>query len=321
MSDQLTVELPIIVWAPDFDENSGGAIVLHTLAHRLVQLGQDVYLANEATVRFAPARGLWGKIVSPIKQANRRRLARWRGKVSEAGGVTPIKCHPSMPVPTYAGTLNAEVVAVYPEVTSGDPIQAKHVVRWLLHRPGFHLDGIRFGDDELTFFYQAAFAEGLGHVDEGNLLQVRWLRTDVYRNEGRSDRSGKCRMVRKGTATYRPEMSKGDAAPILDGKSHEEIAEVFNRCDFFYSHDPYTLYLYYAALCGCTPVVVPQPGLDAASWRAGFELKQGVAYGEDEIPFAVGTREGLFADMAAARETEDAAVRTFLAKIKTRFGC
>lgn len=173
----------------------------------------------------------------------------------------------------------------------------------------------------MTFFYQSAFAEGLANVAEDNLLQVRWLRTDVYRNEGLADRRGTCRMVRKGTGTYRPELSMDDAAPILDGKSHEEIAEIFNRCEFFYSHDPYTLYLYYAALCGCTPVVVPQPGLDAASWRAGFELKQGVAYGDDEIPFAVATREGLFADMAAARDVEDAAVRQFIAKIKNRFAC
>lgn len=313
------MSLPVIVWAPDFDENSGGCIVLHTLAHRLLLMGQEVYLANAGTVRRSPATTWLGAMLAAVKRANHRRLARRRGRSFDPDG--PVVCHPSMQVPTYNGPVGAKVVVIYPEITHGNPMQSPHVVRWLLHRPGFHRKGVRHGADELTFFYQPVFAEGLDHVPADNLLQVRWLRTDVYRNEGRPGRSGSCRMVRKGTETYRPAMSEKDAAPLLDGKTHAEIAGVFNQCEVFYSHDPYTLYLYYAALCGCIPVVVPQPGLDAASWRAGFELKQGVAYGDAEIPYAVATRDGLFADMAAAREAEDEAVARLVAKTKARFGC
>jgi hypothetical protein len=318
-SDQI-LALPIIIWTADFDENSGGSIVLHTLAHRLREMGQDVYLANEVTLAAGTAKGLLGRMKSVVKHANRRRLARRRGRrvPSEPGLVA---CHPMMPVPTFRGQATSRCVVVYPEVTNGNPMRAAHVVRWLLHKPGFHLDGIRHGDDELTFSYQAAFAEGLDQLPGDNLLQVRWLRSEIYRDEGVPDRRGRCRMVRKGTATYRPEMGFGDDAPLLDGMSHAEIAAVFNRCEFFYCHDPYTLYLYYAALCGCIPIVVPQPGLDAATWRLGFEIKRGVAYGEEEIPFAIETRNGLFSDMDAARQVEDEAVRKFIAKTKERFGC
>lgn len=319
MNPDQTVSVPIIVWTADFDENSGGSIVLHTLAHRLREMGQDVYLANSVTLRASKTKSLIGRIWFGLKHANRKRLARRRGRpVSD--GISKVACHPTMPVPTYFGHPDSRFVVVYPEIIHGNPMNAPYVVRWLLHRPGFHLDGIRHDGDELTFFYQEAFAEGLD-VPSDNQLQVRWLRSDVYRNEELKDRSGRCRMVRKGAATYRPEMSKGDAAPVLDGRPHEEIAAIFNRCEFFYCHDPYTMYLYYAALCGCTPVVVPQPGLDAATWRAGFELKQGVAYGEEEIPFAIRTREGLLADMAAAGKAEDAGILRFIAKTKARFGC
>ncbi|MFN3281475.1 MAG: hypothetical protein ACK40I_07385 [Tabrizicola sp.] len=224
-------------------------------------------------------------------------------------------------MPTYDRARGGRCIAVYPEIIDGNPLGAEHVVRWLLHRPGFHSKKARFGPGELTFHYQTAFAEGLPGTSPDNLLQVRWLRTDIYRNEGRPGRSGRCRMVRKGSATFRPELARDDAAPLLDGMTHAEIAAVFNRCQYFYCHDPHTMYLYYAALCGCIPVVVPQPGLDAASWRSGFELKRGVAYGEAEIPFAIETREGLLQDMEDARQREDAMVDRFLSVIKERFGC
>jgi hypothetical protein len=299
--------MPIVVWAGDFDENSGGQIVLHVLAYRLKELGQDVYIANESTIEP------WGIVrgaVQRIKYWNRARLARKRKQPPPRG--RDLLCHQTMPIPTLRHLPKEPFVAVYPEIVDGNPFGAPHVVRWLLHRAGFHNNAARFTQGEVTFFYQAAFAEGTVEVDQKRHLQVRWLRTDIYRDEMLPERSGSCRMVRKGTGTFSPGLAEGDAAPLLDGMTHAQIAAIFNRCDRFYCHDPYTMYLYYAALCGCIPIVVPQPGLDAKSWRDGFELKQGVAYGEDELDFARATREGLLADMAAATEIEIASVVQFL---------
>lgn len=320
-SDTVKAGLPVVVWAGHFDENSGGSIVLHTLAHRLREAGQEAFLWNEWVSAVAGRRTKLGRLGFALQQANRRRLARRRGTLSKScADSDKVMCHPSMPVPTYDPKRGNRCIAVYPEIIDGNPLGAPHVVRWLLHRPGFHNAKVRFGPDELTFHYQAAFAEGLPGTSLDNLLQVRWLRTDIYRNEGLPGRSGRCRMVRKGSATFRPEMARDDTAPLLDNMSHAEIAAIFNRCQYFYCHDPHTMYLYYAALCGCIPVVVPQPGLDAATWRTGFELKQGVAYGEAEIPYAIATREGLLQDMEKARQREAAMVDRFLSVVRERFG-
>jgi hypothetical protein len=223
-----------------------------------------------------------------------------------------------MPLPTLHQLPKGKFVALYPEIIHGNPFNAPNVARWLLHRAGKHRPDVRFSQNEVTFYYQPAFAEGTMVADPDYHLQVRWLRTDIYRNEGMADREGSCRMVRKGQGTYSPEMSLIDSAPPMDGLSHSETAAMFNRCERFYCHDPYTMYLYYAALCGCIPVVVPQPGLDAGSWRAGFELKKGVAYGEDELEFARSTREELLADMAGATETETASVKRFIEIMRQR---
>ena len=114
-------------------------------------------------------------------------------------------------------------------------------------------------------------------------------------------------------------MAAGDRFDLLDSKSHEEIAEIFNQCEFFVSHDLYTLYLYYAALCGCVPMAVPQPGLDGATWREGYELCFGVAYGEAELDWARATRDQLVAEMAAVQDRERDRVRSFVGKLRAHF--
>lgn len=310
------MSLPIVVWTPDFHENGGGIIVLHALAHRLKVLGQEVYLTKETGEVRPPeiTRGGIDRLVSSVRMANRRRLSLRRGIIlpKHAGGVT---CHVSMPLPSMPDMEGRPFIAVYPEIVDGNPLNAAFVVRWLLHSPKFHNELANFTDNELVFFYQHAFREGTIGTPDDNLLQLRWIRDNVYKDRGLTGRHGICRMVRKGTNTFTPGMDANDAFPLLDGKSHQEIADVFNRAEFFYCHDPHTLYLYYAALCGCTPVVIPQPGLDAQTWRDGFELQQGVAYGVEEIAWANATREGLFADMAAAKQKEDVMVRHFVTQV------
>jgi len=316
--------LPIVIWAPDFDETSGGCIVLHALAFRLGRLGANVHvLTNLPAKTESPAtkvRRAIRLVTYRLRLANRRRLARKRGDDLPMSLVTTIqvKCHASMPLEaTSVLNLDQPFIAIYPEIISGNPFNAKHVVRWLLHRPGFFCSDVEFGTDEYTFFYQPAFVENLKGIEPDNLLRIHWMRDDIYQNRNLADRSGSCRMIRKGHVE--DGVLKANDALLLDGKSHEEIAEIFNRTERFYCHDPYTLFVYYAALCGCTPIIVPQPGLTREDWRAGYEYKYGVAYGDDEYEWALATRDQLFAEHAAVTCAETTALQKFLSKLRTHF--
>lgn len=314
------LKMPIVVWTSSFDENVGGVIVLHVLAHHLCSLGYEVYLSKTPR-QLLPRSGImrWLALVRlRAKQSNKNRLAKKRGRPLpkfSVFGQAEVVCHPSMPIPTLPDLGGRPFVAVYPEVVDGNPASAPFVARWLLHRAGFHKKGVRFTDNEIVFFYQPAFLEQDSDVPEDHFLQLHWMRHDIYQNEGRADRDGACRMVRKGSATFDPKVDVAGAENMLDGKSHVEIAAIFNRCDVFFCHDPYTLYVYYAALCGCTPIVVPQPGLSAEEWRAGYEFKQGVAYGVEERGWAEATRDGLIAEVAAKQKAEIEAVKRFAVKL------
>ncbi|HLQ20553.1 MAG TPA: hypothetical protein VK146_16395 [Tabrizicola sp.] len=312
----------MVVWAPDFDEKSGGTIVLHLLAHMMRDIGVEVYLSSRTRYKRESKPWAFGHLYAAVRRANRkRRLWRRIGKKADVRMRWPwhVATHVTMPIPTMPDMKGRRFIAVYPEIVDGNPLGADFVARWLLYHPDFHAPGTRFTDNELVVFYQPAFVPEGANLPEDHHLSLHWVRDDLYQDQGLANRHGTCRMVRKGKATFDPAMAEGDRFGLLDHMPHKEIAEIFNQCDVFVSHDLYTLYLYYAARCGCVPMVVPEPGLDAASWRAGYEFHFGVAYGEAELDWARQTRGELMAEMAALREREWEMVRTFVGKLAARF--
>ncbi|MDT8345616.1 MAG: hypothetical protein RQ752_14425, partial [Thermohalobaculum sp.] len=110
-------------------------------------------------------------------------------------------------------------------------------------------------------------------------------------------------------------------AVCVDGMNHEEINDVFNRSDVFYSYDEATMYSQYAALCGCLSVVIPSLFPSRESWVQAHELaRYGIAYGLNDLEHAHRTRhlvEGLLkAEESKGRDT----VRNFIALTRDRFG-
>jgi hypothetical protein len=128
--------------------------------------------------------------------------------------------------------------------------------------------------------------------------------------DGGGTRQGSCHMMRKGAG--RPLVHDTRDSPCLDGLSHEEIAAEFRRRERFYSYDPFTMYSWYAAICGCIPVVVPLPGVPKLEWIAEEEDRFGIAYGDDDVAWAVATRGKLIARLRDRRSSEDWMVRRFI---------
>lgn len=296
---------PIVVQTTNFNENSGGSIVLHYLVHSLRKLGVEAYVSPNLKEKSIFYPTLIKSIHDKIQYNNFKKK-------------TP--SFKTMDTPIAPKNIISESIIIYPEIVRGNPLQSNRVVRWLLNKPGF-FNGVTYEHNpkEEVFFYQYAFIDGLREIPKDNLLQVRWLRDDIYKNRNTSNRAGSCRMIRKGRKLSGIKIPTKDNAIRLDGKSHIEIAEIFNKTEIFFCHDPYTMYCYYAARCGCVPVVVPQMGLSRKKWRDGFEIKNGVAYGEDEIDWAKATRSALMSDMKNAKLEETKQLKVFLSKIRCRF--
>jgi len=223
-----------------------------------------------------------------------------------------------MDVPLAPRNILKKAIVVYPEVVPGNPLGSRHVVRWFLHKPWFINKNAFYGRDELNFYYQPAFADKSLNINPENQLRLRWIRDDVYRDLGLPGREGTCRLIRKGRLSglgTDPE----DGSILLDNLSHEEKAEVFNRSRIMYSHDPYTMYCFYAALCGCIPVVLPQPGMSREEWQHDEADRYGIAYGEKDIEWAVATRPLLIEKFYREKQEEEEMVVRFLRALAARF--
>src|SRR5689334_8505261 len=227
-SSTMTGVAPVyFVYAPAYDENSGGITFLHRLVHELRALGEEAYIYP-----ISPLTGSWW----------RRTARRLRARL------TPRPVASNLDTPIWNPTrIPAEGIVVYPEIVAGNPLQAQNVARWLLFKPGFHGGPVRFDPSEL-FFKCSEFSDDVTITGGAQLLALWWLNPH-YWHRGGTSRKGTCYMKRKGHD--RPIVHDLSNSRCLDGLSHAEIADFFNTCETFYSYDDATMYSQYAALCGC----------------------------------------------------------------------
>lgn len=250
----------IFIYADPYDENVGGVIALHRLCHVINNTTQHkAYL-----VPFTWNHSFFKKLRYKLKNKNILKV--------KDGWNTPVWGKRSFP-------LNA--VAIYPEVVEGNPLKIGNVVRWLLHQPGFHTGKILYGNNELYFKFNSAINDfEREHCKQSdNELKVIYYPIETYENRKKDRDIECCYMIRKGG--YKPQIHPSDAI-CLDGKSHNEIADIFNRSKQFISYDDYTAYSLFAVLSGCESIVVPAANVSLNDWYPNVSDRYGIAYGCSE---------------------------------------
>lgn len=278
-----------LVVAPSYTPDSGGTIFLHKLVHALNLRGERAALV-------------------PMERSYKSGLA---SRVRQLFDRPVYRTNPVLDTPVAgAGDVSPHTVAVYPEMVLGNPLNAPHVARWLLYTPGKR-HPYSFGPDDM-FFRVDAFAD-LPEVTGGAPDLFLWDVNPSYRNENRPDRAGACFLVRKWQDGPRHPVTEG--AIQIDGKSHAEINEIFNRCDTFYSYDDATMYSQYAAVCGCLSVVIPSGDATRDAMLSRHMLSRyGVAYGLDaaQLAHARRTRHKVLDHLRAREEAGARTVDRFL---------
>ena len=266
----------IFINAPSYDDSSGGAIVLHRLCH----------LINEKTEHKAfliPLGYPLKKWLKKIRFFLRGSLNQPKNYQIRPGWNTPIWNKLNIP---------KDSVAIYPEIINGNPFSVDHVVRWLLHQPGFHTGSYQYGSKELFFKFNSAIKD---FYHEGSKLSKRELKIiyypiDIYNNDYEEERTiESCHLIRKGK--YKKFIHSENSIG-LDGKSHKEFAEIFRKSKKFICYDDYTAYSIFAVLCGCQSIVVPDDNVAIDEWYPNPSDRYGIAYGvtPDQLNWAEKTK-------------------------------
>lgn len=289
-----------IIYTHRYDEKVGGTIALHQLAMLLAASGREVRL--------------WPSGKPPAKGHEMLRSLLWQARewVRKTLFATGFRFAPGACVKLARSIEVDEAIVVYPEIVDGNPLHARRVVRWFLHRPGFHTGRVGFGPNELHFYYQKAFDyqfEGATSGGELFLVKIFW---DIYKNEGKIQRSGRCYILKKGAdRAVGVDLSDG---VVVDELGHAEIAKVFNQSEYCISYDPYTFYSIYAAMCGCKSIIVPMKGVSKEQWQPTEQLRYGLAYGEDDLEYAGKTMRDMLELWSAKEADNRLAVDSFVDK-------
>lgn len=229
-----------------------------------------------------------------------------------------MKTNPELDTPlARRSDLTPDSIIIYPEIVLGNPLRARNVVRWLLYKPGLRYP-YSFGPDEM--FFTAGLMSDIRQITGGAPELFLWAVNRTYRDENRPNRNEACYIVRKGQDKRRIPETEVPGAICIDGMTHAEINEVFNRCHTFYSYDEATFYSQYAAVAGCISVVIPGLYKSRDEWVKNHEVaRYGVAYGIDDVAHAEATRHKVLELLLAHEAEGKSTVENFVNLTKERF--
>jgi len=221
---------PYYIFSMEYVQTSGGFRSAHHLCHILNELGYEAYVtANE------PALGLRAPILTNEIWNRHRREGR----------------HP---------------IAVYNETTHGNPLEGDVVVRWILNSAGHMGDYIAFGDGDLCYYWEKAYANG---ISDFKLLRVPVINRTVFNKNNANDgeRIEYCYYARKylyyaGKDSIPKKLRESAVSLCQDIKrTPTEIADILRRSKILFCYEPSAIAAE-ATLCGCQPVFIKTSYLD-----------------------------------------------------------
>ena len=170
--------------------------------------------------------------------------------------------------------LNGPIV-IYPEVVSGNPMQAKAVVRWVLNTPGYLGGDSEYDPAELVYTWSEKFIAA-------PRLTVDITEHELFNTEGVGERDVDCFFVGKGP--IRGAHPNGKTAGMTEitpawPPTRAEMAALLKRTRTLYTYDDLTGLSTEALLCGCKVVVLPEgtemvdsvTPVGAPDWEAQLE--------------------------------------------------
>ncbi|MBE9052086.1 hypothetical protein IQ243_16990 [Nostocales cyanobacterium LEGE 11386] len=256
------LQLNFVIFSPPFQANIGGVIALYNLARTIDEAGFVCKIFDKSGLNLS--NNIFGKYATKAD-------------------------------------VNENTVVVYPEVTFGNPLKAKYVVRWILCELGIHCPNDIYKtwkQDDFVYHYGTYNPEK--DLKNYNILSPLYL-NPALKNHGKS-RDGYCHIIRKGHKFHKPlkYIHPQESLLLDDNLSQEILIEIFNIKEYLISYDPYSWINFMAALCGCIPIVIPIASATKKEWLKSSTLSiileqfgqhqlKGVAYGLEEIQYARNT--------------------------------
>lgn len=211
---------PYYIVTPPWNRCSAGVRALHYLCHYLNKAGAKAYLVF-----------LGGNTINPMLDTPR--LTDEIDAFYKGEGLDPI--------------------AVYPDIVKGNPLGAKHVVRYLLYYAGAYGGDAVFPETDLIYAYSKAIADRYGK--SCRVLALPISDPDIFYPPAGESRSGALYYAHKRRMQDSNITPPAEAKEITHAWPHNQyaVAEAFRQAEVFYAYEDTTL-IVEAMLCGCKVV-------------------------------------------------------------------
>lgn len=271
----------IIIYTPPFNISSGGVVVMHYLA----KIINDYHHPNFYAKLF---------INSNLRYKN-------------------IFCNDFAEI----NEINDNTIVIYPETITGNPLNCKNVIRWVLLELGIEMPSDQYknwNQNNLIYFWEPR--EALN----SKILRYHWI-NPIFTNKNLV-RDKTCYLIKKGRLIHK---NRTDIHPsnsiCIDDLSLEEIADIFNQSVYFYCYDPKTMYIIFAIFCGCIPVIYPIENMSKIEYleqsifkKDGIFYDRGFSYGDspDDLINAKNSLEEGKNDILRLLEADKITINNFL---------
>ena len=216
--------LSFVVYAPMYARNSAGIYALYKLAQDLNALGYIAFVT------------IWGESNYYIK---------------------PIFNVPIIPHIIAKDFIDCQnMVVIYPEVTVGNPLNAKRIVRWVMNEPGhFGVGDEVFDESELIVSYKEQFDRSIKNKIDCHLELPVIDKTFVFDSS----------IEKTDITVYTGKNKNPDLllVPHYDNlltrtsPSRNELTQIIKRTKTLYSFDNTTAVIDEARLNGCNVILIP----------------------------------------------------------------
>lgn len=202
-------------------------------------------------------------------------------------------------------------LVIYNENIYGNPLKGRAVVRWLLNKYPFGDDLTAYGKNDLVVAYREIFNDYRFNPN-CNLLTISTYNWDIYKQINFNERDGICYVIRKGK--NRKDLPTVYNGPIIDNMDEKEKVKELNKRKYCLLYDTQSTYASIAAVCGCIPIVIPEPGKTKFDYRTGNDKDYGIAFSYEDIDEAIKTRP-LLLEFLKNKEVENQKNINFFIKL------
>ena len=146
-------------------------------------------------------------------------------------------------------------VVVYPETVWGNPLGFKHVVRWLLNKPGALGGSPRLARGELVFAYVPRY------LPSAPCLRVDVIDRSLFYDAGRTRDVDATFVYKGGYVRETPELAGLFEITMSNPRTRQELAGLLQHTRTLYTHDADSSLLIEALACGVQVKVITKTGI------------------------------------------------------------